>query len=58
MPQMCKNWITQYKIHIMANDLDNADDTRKAAVLLHFLRIDALQVFFSFNLEIDKITME
>lgn len=56
MPYAWKSWYTQLIIYLRANNLDTASDQRKVAILLHFIGTDALTIFYSFDVDIDKIT--
>lgn len=53
-----KNWITQLKIYLRANNLENETDSRKVAILLHFIGTESLVIFYSFGVDIDMITFE
>lgn len=50
-----KNWFIQFKIFLRASALENDDDSRKTALLLHHMGPDCLEIFSSFNVDIDKI---
>lgn len=50
-----KNWSKQFKIFLRASNLEGEPDARKVALLLHHLGPDSLQIFNSFNEDIDVI---
>ncbi|CAF4798446.1 unnamed protein product [Pieris macdunnoughi] len=56
MPLAWRNFKTSLGIYTIANDLEKESDKRKVAILLQTIGSDALQIFYSFNTEIDKIT--
>lgn len=58
MPLTWKNWYTQLKIYMRANNLEDECDQRKVAILLHHIGQDALVIFYSFNVDIDTISFE
>lgn len=53
-----KNWITQLKIYLRANNLEEECDSRKVAILLHFIGPESLVIFYAFNVDIDKIKFD
>lgn len=53
-----KNWVTQFQIFLRASNLENETDQRKVALLLHYIGTEALQIFYSFNEDIDTIGLE
>ncbi|CAH0730431.1 unnamed protein product, partial [Brenthis ino] len=58
MPLSWKNWITQLKIYLRANNLEHEQDNRKVAILLHFIGAETLQIFYSFNVCIDTVKFD
>ncbi|XP_055841107.1 uncharacterized protein LOC129908549 [Episyrphus balteatus] len=50
-----KNWYAQFQIYLRASSLDSQSDQRKVALLLHHMGPDSLEVFYSFNLDIDAV---
>ncbi|CAH0724182.1 unnamed protein product, partial [Brenthis ino] len=58
MPLEWKNWLTQLKIYLRANMLEDSKDNRKVAILLHHIGRDALNIFYSFGLDIDTVTFK
>lgn len=54
MPAAWSRWLTQFKIYLRANNLEEERDARLVAILLHLIGEDALATFYSFNLDIDK----
>lgn len=58
MPQAWKNFAMAFKIYMTANNLDNEPDTRKVAILLNTIGTDALQIFYSFDIDMANITCE
>lgn len=53
--QEWKRWMSQFKIYIRATGLENEGDKRKVAILLHYLGNMGLEIFNSFDLDIDTI---
>lgn len=47
-----KKWWTQFTIFLRATNLENEEDSRKVALLLHHMGPDAHEVFNSLNLDI------
>lgn len=58
MPLTWKNWYTQFKIFLRASSLDTQTDQRKVALLLHHMGPDSLEVFNSFNMDLDTVRFE
>lgn len=57
-PNMAKEWklwYTQFKIFMTASNLETQADRRKVALLLHHLGCDCLEIFNSFNEDVDTI---
>ncbi|XP_046811178.1 uncharacterized protein LOC124420862 [Lucilia cuprina] len=50
-----KLWYTQFKIFMTASNLETQADRRKVALLLHHLGSDSLEIFNSFNEDVDSI---
>lgn len=50
-----KMWYTQFKIFMTASNLETQTDRRKVALLLHHLGGECLEIFYSFNEDIDSI---
>lgn len=53
-----KKFATNFKIFMRANKFENESETRKVAILLACIGSDALEIFYSFNVDIDEITFE
>ena len=53
-----KNWITRFKIFIRASGLDSESDDRKVALLLHYLGKECMDIFTSFNVDIDDVEFD
>ncbi|XP_045454786.1 uncharacterized protein LOC123664236 [Melitaea cinxia] len=51
-----KKWYQTFIIFLKASAIYEESDARKVAVLLHFIGTESLEIFNSFNLDIDKIT--
>ncbi|XP_023243615.1 uncharacterized protein LOC111641646 [Centruroides sculpturatus] len=47
-------WYQKFKIFLHASNLESETDSRKVAIFLRFVGEDALQVFNSFNLDMDN----
>lgn len=50
-----KTWHTKFKIFLRASNLESQTDQRKVALLLHHLGAQALDVFNSFDMDIDAV---
>ena len=55
MPLTWKNWYTLFQIYLRANNLEEIDDKRKVAILLHLMGPDSLAIFHSSNENIDTV---
>lgn len=55
MAREWRMWHTQFKIFIRASNLEDASDQRKVALLLHHLGSGALDIFYSFNTDVDTV---
>lgn len=53
-----KNWLTQFKIFLRATNLEQGDSQRKVALLLHHMGSEALEIFHSFNVDLDSVTYD
>lgn len=53
-----KSWSRQFKIFLLASNLVEQSDVRKVAILLHHMGPEALEVFNSFNVEIEAIQFD
>lgn len=53
-----KSWKTQFKVFMRASNLEQQTEQRKVALLLHHLGPECLQVFESFDVDMDKIKYE
>lgn len=53
-----KKFATNLKIFMRANNFEAESQARKVAILLACIGSDALQIFYSFNVDIDVITFE
>ncbi|XP_045784052.1 uncharacterized protein LOC123880145 [Maniola jurtina] len=53
-----KHFATNLKIFMRANNFENETEARKVAILLACIGSEALEIFYSFNVDIDKITFE
>lgn len=53
-----KNWSKQFKIYLLASNLDLQSDKRKVALLLHNMGPQCLEIFNSFNEDIDSVKYE
>ena len=49
------NWITQFKLYLVAADLKNESDERKVALLLTLIGPQGMVVFHSFNVKSEEI---
>lgn len=49
-----QNWFAQFKIFLRASNLEAECDQRKVALLLHHMGPDAMVIFNSYNLDVDK----
>ncbi|XP_067122089.1 uncharacterized protein [Centruroides vittatus] len=47
-------WYQKFKIFLQASNLESESDSRKVAIFLRYVGEDALQVFNSFNLDMDN----
>lgn len=56
MPLAWKNWYAQFQIYLRASSLDSQPDQRKVALLLHHMGPESLEIFNSFNLDLDTVT--
>ncbi|XP_073841363.1 uncharacterized protein [Musca autumnalis] len=57
-PNLAKEWNTwhtQFKIFLRASDLESQPNERKVALLLHHLGSKSLDIFNSFNLDVDVV---
>lgn len=50
-----KTWHTKFKIFLRASNLESQSDQRKVALLLHHLGSESLDVFNSFDMDIDLV---
>lgn len=50
-----KNWCKQFKIFLLASNLDTEADKRKVALLLHYMGSESLPIFNSFNVDISDV---
>ncbi|XP_075150535.1 uncharacterized protein LOC142224639 [Haematobia irritans] len=50
-----KTWHTKFKIFLRASNLESETDQRKVALLLHHLGTQSLDVFNSFDMDIDTV---
>ncbi|XP_061398654.1 uncharacterized protein LOC133334373, partial [Musca vetustissima] len=53
-----KTWHTKFKIFLRASNLETEPDKRKVALLLHHLGSQSLEIFNSFDMDIDTVTYE
>ncbi|KAK9710189.1 hypothetical protein QE152_g26162 [Popillia japonica] len=53
-----KNWIQHFNIYMRASGLENEEDKRKVAIFLHFIGGEALDIFNSFNLDMDTCSYD
>lgn len=51
-----KLWFTQFKIFLTASNLESQPDRRKVALLLHHLGSDCLEIYNSFDVDLETIT--
>lgn len=58
MPLAWKNWFAQFKIFLRASSLETQSDQRKVALLLHHMGPDSLEIFNSFNLDLDTVKFD
>lgn len=52
------SWLLQYKIFLRATNLESENDKRKVSLLLHHMGGEVLEIFKSFNLDLDNVTHE
>ncbi|KAB0794830.1 hypothetical protein PPYR_11669 [Photinus pyralis] len=53
-----KRWFTQFKIYLRATSLEREENGRKVALLLHHMGPEALEIFNSFDVNIDSVTYD
>lgn len=53
LPLMWKNFVTRLKIYMRANGLEEEPNARKVAILLQCIGVEALNIFYSFNTDMD-----
>ncbi|XP_055856265.1 uncharacterized protein K02A2.6-like [Episyrphus balteatus] len=58
LPAAWKHWLSLFKIYLRASSLEEQTDSRKVALLLHYMGPDSLDIFNSFNEDLDKITYD
>lgn len=58
MPLTWKNFATNLKIYMRANNFEQELESRKVAILLACIGSEALEIFYSFNVDIDVITFD
>ncbi|KAI5641922.1 cytochrome p450 domain-containing protein [Phthorimaea operculella] len=56
MPVAWKNFTTRLQIYMIANGLNEEPDERKVAILLNCIGAEALQVYYSFDVDMKTIT--
>lgn len=56
LPATWKHWLSLFKIYLRASSLEAQPDSRKVALLLHYMGPDSLDIFNSFNEDLDKVT--
>ncbi|CAH2101985.1 unnamed protein product [Euphydryas editha] len=56
MPLTWKNFATNLKIYMRANNFEKESESRKVAILLACIGSEALEIFYSFNVDIDTIS--
>ncbi|KAL4716477.1 hypothetical protein ACJJTC_015905 [Scirpophaga incertulas] len=58
LPLAWKNWLTKFKIYLKAFNLDKESEDRRVALLLHFLGPECLNIFYSFDVDVDKVRLQ
>ncbi|XP_055916267.1 uncharacterized protein LOC129949066 [Eupeodes corollae] len=58
LPAAWRHWLSLFKIYLRASSLEEQPDSRKVALLLHYMGPDSLDIFNSFNEDLDKITYD
>lgn len=53
-----KTWLTKFKIFLRASNLESETDKRKVALLLNHLGSQSLEIFNSFDVDIDTVKYE
>lgn len=53
-----KNFAMNMKINLRANNLEEVEDKRKVAILLSNIGNDSMNIFYSFDIDMDKISYE
>lgn len=53
-----KRWWQQMELYLLATGLDKAEEKRKIAILLHSMGTKGLEIFNTFNLNINESTFE
>lgn len=57
MPQIWKNFKTKFMIYLRAYNLEEETEARKVAIFLHHVGSEALNIFYSFDVDMDTITL-
>lgn len=58
MPLAWRNFVSSLKIYLRASGLEKEPDTRKVAILLSLIGEDAMEVYYSFNVDLDTVKFE
>ncbi|XP_055911526.1 uncharacterized protein K02A2.6-like [Eupeodes corollae] len=58
MPVAWKNWYAHFQIFLRASSLDSQSDQRKVALLLHHMGPESLEIFHSFDLNLDTVKFD
>ncbi|XP_037931326.1 uncharacterized protein K02A2.6-like [Teleopsis dalmanni] len=58
LAQEWKSWSKQFYIFMLATNLEEQQERRKVALLLHHLGADCFEIFNSFNMDIEEVKLE
>ncbi|CAH0721941.1 unnamed protein product, partial [Brenthis ino] len=58
LPLAWKKWLTKLKVYLRANNLEDETDSRKVAILLNFIGSEALEIYYSFGLDLDDLSFD
>ncbi|XP_037931443.1 uncharacterized protein LOC119687528 [Teleopsis dalmanni] len=58
LAQEWKSWSKQFHIFMLATNLEEQQERRKVALLLHHLGADCIDIFNSFNMDIEEVKLE
>lgn len=53
-----KNWKTQFAIFMRASGFEHQTNQRKVALMLHHLGVECLDIFYSFDCDVDNISYD